>query len=200
MVEGRIGSIAWTNDYEMVARRWVSRNMWRVETYFGSVDDAVQEAGAIFARCIELFQDKPPAPGYDNRRAQFTKYYKTALSTKWIAFAKRDSAMRGYKPEPHGENNLPRFFMVNIDENPEVLTIKAPPMSDAELIEELLIGGPEELKHFVIEVVMRMPEEMVSAIFDGGDAALIRRRVMSMCKGVDVLAIAREVLGQRARA
>jgi hypothetical protein len=173
------------DEFKPMTIRWVSRNMWKVQVYFGSYEEALAEARMHFFRCVNLFNNKPPEPRYKNRKAQFNNYYRLALVTWWSKYAKADSALRGIQwddPEQWLE-------VVSIDEAPEVLTVPADELSDAALIEELLLAGPEEVRQFVSDLIKSTPDDVVDAIF-AGDGKMIRHRIMAMC-GVDVIKMAR---------
>lgn len=169
-----------------MARRWVDRNMWRVEHYFTrSQEDALSACAEIYMNCVRLRTEGRDDP-------EFTNYFKLALTTKWIAFAKKDTLMRGMSIEPLGAN-MPRFMLVSLDENSEVHVVPSEPMSRQSMIDKLLTEGPEEVRAFVGKLIAVTPDATVDFLF-AGELNQVRRRVTAMCRGVDVLGMARTML------
>lgn len=78
----------WPGTFENWSRQWVSRNYWKVRTYFGSKEDALAECAAIFARCLHHY-----AETIDNH-AWFMALFKRAVANDWITFAHKDTLMR----------------------------------------------------------------------------------------------------------
>lgn len=78
----------WGGAYEGWARKWVSKNFWRVRELFGGEDDALQECALIFVRCCNSYATRVDNPAW------MMSLFKTAVRNDWHTFAQRDGNMR----------------------------------------------------------------------------------------------------------
>ena len=78
----------WGGVFEQWARRWVSKNHWRVAHTIGDREDCLQECALIFTRCLNRYKTKVDNPAW------FMALFKVAVANTWILLSKRDTRAR----------------------------------------------------------------------------------------------------------
>lgn len=128
----------WGGPFEGWARRYVSRNFWRVRELFGSEEDALQECALIFVRCCRTYQSRVDNPAW------MMSLFQRSVINDWNTFAQRDGRLRSLPlPEPEEE--------VDQNNGPFVTALNA---------------ASDELK-LVITTVLNAPSEFVDMLFRG---------------------------------
>jgi hypothetical protein len=133
----------WRGVFENWSKEWVRKHYWRVSPWVPSQEDALQECGVLFARCIQRYGDEVVSPKH------FMALYKTAVFNRWHSLATGNMEYREVFVDDISEYNV-------YEESDDVV---GPVQNDGMLIvamKEL----PEHVKE-VLNAMMELSDEML---------------------------------------
>jgi hypothetical protein len=81
---------AWSGVFELYSKNWVRKHFWRVKHCIPTQEDALQECGVVFARCVRSYVKARRV----NNHAWFMSLYQRALANQWNSFSVKDSQRR----------------------------------------------------------------------------------------------------------
>lgn len=99
----------WEGPFENYARAFSKRNHWRVKHIHPTEEDAVQECGIVFTKCVNRYF------GTVNNPAWFMGLYKVALMNQFNVFAVKDGQRRSVEQDAPADSEWQA--QVSVDHN-----------------------------------------------------------------------------------